>query len=110
GLFDQLHQLILHGFVLAPVVASRLPANVRAGSVGDLRESADRSTSRNRSSTPVLASPASDCGVIAAQEDFGNVSPAERPGACVMGIFQATVRPERFIGGALGVAQGSGDQ
>src|SRR4051812_2420898 len=61
-------------------------------------------------SSSSLASPASNRGVVAAQEDVGNALPAERARARVLGIFEAAVGPERLVDRALGITQDAGHQ
>src|SRR4051812_3007158 len=66
---------------------------------------------RPRLASPsMLASPASDGGVVAAQEDLGDRTPAELARAGVLGIFEPAVGPERLVDRAFGVAQDAGQQ
>src|SRR5262249_53390351 len=81
GLFDQLHESILHWN--------------RPFALG---------------SPAVFSAPASDGGVIAAQENFGHSAAAEVARACVLGIFESSIWAERLIDCALRIAQDARDE
>ena len=54
--------------------------------------------------------PACDRGVIAAQENLGNRTAAVDARAGVLGIFESSIRAERFVDGALVIPEHTGDQ
>ena len=54
--------------------------------------------------------PASDGGVVAAQEDLGDGQAAVDARSGVLGIFETSIRPERFVDRALLVPEHAGDQ
>src|SRR4051794_22715379 len=58
----------------------------------------------------MVAPPAGDRGVVAAEQDVGDGVPPELPGAGVLRVFQAPVGAERLILRAGRIAQHAGDQ
>ena len=58
---------------------------------------------------PMLVEPpAGDGGVVAAQEDLGDRQAAVDARAGVLGIFESSIRPERLVDRALGIAETPG--
>ena len=60
------------------------------------------------SSAPIFEPPACDGGVVAAQEDLGDRAAAVDARSSVLGIFETSIRPERFVDRASFIPEHAG--